>query len=103
MNMFLHKIGLVTSSVCTVCKQQNESLEHLYINCFFSTFWQIFISFCSEEEMKLDALLDVDKFFGICENKTDLLLLNHLRADVCKYRPEVGEIQFLKKKKKKIL
>lgn len=79
-NMFLHKIGLVTSPLCSFCKQENWWIsEHLFINCVFSsTFWQSFISFCNGIEIRLNELSDVDKIFGICENSTDFLMLNHL-------------------------
>ena len=79
-NMFLHKIGLVTSPLCSFCKQENWWIsEHLFINCVFSsTFWQSLISFCNGIEIRLNELSDVDKIFGICENSTDFLMLNHL-------------------------
>lgn len=77
--MFLHKIGLVTSPLCSFCKQENWWIsEHLFINYVFSsTFWQSFISFCNGIEIRLNELSDIDKIFGICENSTDFLMLNH--------------------------
>ena len=40
-NKFLHKIGLVPSFLCTFCKRESESIEHLLIECDYSDkFWQ---------------------------------------------------------------
>ena len=40
-NKFLLKIGLVSSFLCTFCKRESESIEHLLIECDYSNkFWQ---------------------------------------------------------------
>ena len=36
-NMFLHKIGLAPSPLCTFCKRESESFEHLLIKCDYSS------------------------------------------------------------------
>ena len=40
-NKFLHKIGFLPSFLCTFCKRESESSEHLLIECDHSNkFWQ---------------------------------------------------------------
>ena len=34
---FLHKIGLVPSFLCAICKRESESIEHLLIQCVYLT------------------------------------------------------------------
>ena len=44
-NKFLHKIVLVPSFLCTFCKRESESIEHLFIECEYSNkFWQDLIN-----------------------------------------------------------
>ena len=35
-NAFLNKIGVVSSSVCSFCEKENESLEHIFIHCNYT-------------------------------------------------------------------
>ena len=78
-NSFLCKIGLITSPLCTFCEQENESLEHLFITCSYTTsFWLDFICWCKKINIDLDKLSNTDILLGIWQRKEDFLLLNHL-------------------------
>ena len=75
-NKFLHKIGLVPSSMCTFCKKESESIEHLLLKC--DSFWRELIKWLNTMEIKIEALSDVDKMFGLWNRQVDFYLLNHL-------------------------
>ena len=65
-NKFLHKIGLVPSFLCTFCERESESIEHLLIECDYSNnFWQDLINWFSMIDIKVDALSETDKIFGL--------------------------------------
>ena len=78
-NSFLNRIGLITSPLCTFCEQENESLEHLFIICPYTTsFWLDFICWCNKIDIDLKELSNTDILLGIWQRKEDFLLLNHL-------------------------
>ncbi|KAK2561448.1 hypothetical protein P5673_015414 [Acropora cervicornis] len=77
-NKFLHKIGLLPSFLCTFCKRENESIEHLLIECDHSNkFWQDLIDWFNRIHIKVEALSDIDKIFGVWKRQADFHLLNH--------------------------
>ena len=77
-NKFLHKIGLVPLFLCTFCKRENESIEHLLIECDYSNkFWQDLINWFNTIDIKVEALSEIDKIFGLWKRHTDFHLLNH--------------------------
>ena len=78
-NKFLHKIGLVPSFLCTFCKRESESIEHLLIECDYSNkFWQDLINWFNMIDIRVEALSEIDKNFGLWKRQTDFHLLNHL-------------------------
>ena len=78
-NSFLSKIGLITSPLCTFGEQENESLEHLFITCSYTTsFWLDFICWCKKINIDLEELSNTDILLGDWQRKEDFLLLNHL-------------------------
>ena len=78
-NMFLHKIGLAPSPLCTFCERESESIEHLLIKYDYSNkFWQDFINWFNRIGIEVKTLSEVDKIFGIWNRQTDFHLLNHL-------------------------
>ena len=78
MNKFLHKIGLVPLFLCTFCKRGSESIEHLLIECDYSNkFWQDLINWFNMIDIKVEALSEIDKIFGLCKRQADFHLLNH--------------------------
>ena len=77
-NKFLHKIGLVPSSLCTFCEREGESTEHLLIECDYSNkFWQDLINWFNMIDIKVKALSESDKIFGLWKREVDFHLLNH--------------------------
>ena len=77
-NKFLHKIGLVPSFLCTFCKRESESIEHLLIECDYSNkFWQDLINWFNTIDIKVEALSEIDKIFGLWKRHADFHLLNH--------------------------
>ena len=77
-NEFLHKIGLVSSCLCTFCKRESETIEHLLIECDYSNkFWQDLIKWLNMIDIKVEALSEIDKIFGIWKRQVDFHLLNH--------------------------
>ena len=77
-NKFLHKIGLVPSSLCTFCEREGESIEHLLIECDYSNkFWQDLINWFNMIDIKVEALSESDKIFGLWKREGDFYLLNH--------------------------
>ena len=70
---------MITSPLCTFCEQENESLEHLFITCTYTTsFWLDFICWCKKIDIDLKELSNTDILLGIWQTKEDFLLLNHL-------------------------
>ena len=77
-NKFLHKIGLLSSFLCTFCKRESESIEHLLIECDHSNkFWQDLIDWFNMIDIKVKALPDLNKIFGVWKRQADFHLLNH--------------------------
>ena len=77
-NKLLHKIGLVPSFLCTFCKRESESIEHLSIECDYSNkFWQDLINWFNTIDIKVEALSEIDKIFGLWKRHADFHLLNH--------------------------
>ena len=63
-NSFLHKIGLANSPLCTFCKQESESLEHLLIICSCTkSFWSDFLTWSNQLNISLRDLSDSDILF----------------------------------------
>ena len=75
-NKFLHKIGLLPSFLCTFCRRESESIEHLLIECDHSNkFWQDLIDWFNMLDIKVEA--DIDKIFGVWKRQADFHSLNH--------------------------
>ena len=73
----LYKIGLVPSFLCTFCKRESESIEHLLIECDYSNkFWQDFKF--NMIDIKVEALSKINKIFGVWKRQANFYLLNHL-------------------------
>ena len=77
-NKFLHKIGLAPSFLCTFCKRESKSIEHLLIQCEYSNkFWQDLINWFNMIGIKVEALSEIDEIFGLWKRQADVHLLNH--------------------------
>ena len=78
-NSFLHKIGLANSPLCTFCKQESESLEHLLIICSCTkSFWSDFVTWSNQLNISLRDLSDSDILFGFWQRKENYLFINHM-------------------------
>ena len=82
-NSFLNRIGLITSTLCTFCEQENESREHLFITRVsgWTSFVRVtkrLISWCNKIDIDLKELSNTRIPLGIWQRKEDFLLLNHL-------------------------
>jgi len=63
--------------MCTFCKKESESIEHLLLKCEYSdSFWRELINWLNMIEIKIEALSDVNKMFGLWNRQVDFYLLN---------------------------
>ena len=78
-NTFLKKIGKIDSSLCIFCGILDESLEHLFVTCHFTTLlWKELIAWCSRRQIKVESLSAANIIFGDWQRKDCFLLLNHI-------------------------
>ena len=79
-NTFFKKIGKIDSSLCTFCGMLDESLEHLFVTCHFTTLlWKELIAWCSgRRQIKVESLSAANIIFGDRQRKDCFLLLNHI-------------------------
>ena len=78
-NTFLKKMGKIDSSLCTFCGMLDESLEHLFVTCHFTTLlWKELIAWCSRRQIKVESLSAANIIFGDWQRKDCFLLLNHI-------------------------
>ena len=74
-NKILHKMGLVTSPMCSLCGKTEESLEHLFISCDTSKhFWSSGTEWLNEVGFDVRYLSTFDRTYGLTSK--DSLLLN---------------------------
>ena len=77
-NSFLYKIGLANSPSCTFCKQESESLQHLFIMCSLRVGLRSdFLTLSNQLNRILRDLSDSDILFGFWQRKEDDLFINH--------------------------
>ena len=78
-NTFLKKIGKIDSALCTFCGMLDESLEHLFVTCHFTTLlWRELIAWCNDRQIKVESLSAVNIIFGDWQRKDCFLLFNHI-------------------------
>ena len=78
-NIFLKKIGKISSSACSFCGAIDESLEHLLVTCNFTTIlWERLKMWCNNRDIRVQSLSAVDIIFGDWKKKNDFLLFNHI-------------------------
>ena len=78
-NTILKKIGKIDSSLCTFCGTLDESLEHLFVTCHFTTLlWKELIAWCNGRQIKVESLSGVNIIFGDWQRKDCFFLLNHI-------------------------
>ena len=75
----LLKLKMIESPKCAFCKRENESLEHLFFNCYVTKFfWEAFCSWLIECSISFQPLTLRDIVFGIFNVEKDFNILNHL-------------------------
>ena len=78
-NIFLEKIGKISSSACSFCGTIDESLEHLLVACNFTTILceKLNIWF-NNRDIEVQSLSAEDIIFSDWKRKTDFLQFNHI-------------------------
>ena len=67
------------SPLCTFCKQEVESFEHIFFYCNVTkAFWEAFCSWLGECQVNFQTFTIMDIFFGVFNAEEDFIILNHL-------------------------
>ena len=72
------QIGIIPSPACSLCSVSDESLEHLFLSCYYTkNFWFEVVKWLVDHKVKIENLSDKDILFGIigCE---DEIFVNHI-------------------------
>ena len=78
-NEKLFKIKMIDSPQCTFCKNEIESLEHLFYNCEVTrSFWVALRSWLVEHNINLKPSSVFNVLFGIFNAGEDFVIVNHL-------------------------
>ena len=78
-NEKLSKIKMTDSPQCTFCKNETESLEHLFYNCEMTrSFWVTLRSWLVEYNINLKPSSVFNVLFGIFNAGEDFVIVNHL-------------------------
>ena len=65
--------------LCTFCKQEFESFEHIFFYYNVTkAFWEAFCSWFGECQVNLQTFTIMDIFFGVFDAEEDFIILNHL-------------------------
>ena len=86
---------MTDSPLCTFCKHEIESFEHLFFNCSVTrTFWEAFCSWLGECNVKHQSFTLTDIFFGVFNVGEDFIILNHmiLIAKFCIYKCKLNSV-----------
>ena len=76
-NMF--RLKMIDSPLCTFCKREIESIEHLFFYCNVTkTFWEAFCSWLSNCNINIQSFKITEILFGIFNIGDDFIILNHL-------------------------
>ena len=77
--IFLYKIGISTSSMCTFCENHEQTLSHLFVNCEkVRSFWNVISVWFKEKNIRNVLFTDEECFFGtliINKKKSSIQLL----------------------------
>ena len=70
---------MIDSPLCSFCKKDVESLEHLLFQCtIIEGLWKAFTSWLTNQNISLEALTLVNILFGVYNKNEDNIILNHL-------------------------
>ncbi len=86
LNPLLLKMGVKETDRCTFCKEEKETISHLFVNCNkIKNFWTHFQNWWIQETNKNIQLDEVHTIFGFWEHDTYVDLLNVLLLIAKKY------------------
>ena len=85
-NVLLSKIRIIPSSACSFCGEADESLEHLFVTCYYAKkFWAEVIKWMGNLDIEIEPLSqNKDIMFGIMDCNRDLFI-NHILLIAKKY------------------
>ena len=86
---------MTDSPLCTFCKHEIESFEHLFLNCSVTrTFWEAVCLWLRECNFKHPSFTLTDIFFGVFNVEEDFIILNHviLIAKFCIYKCKLTSV-----------
>jgi len=70
---------MIDSPLCSFCKKEVESFEHLLFHCtFVESFLKAFTSWLTNQNTTLETLTLVNIVFGVYNENEDNIILNHL-------------------------
>ena len=96
-NSKLHKIGYISDNLCSFCKRESETIQHLFYNCSYSiTFWKNFALYylsLTKQQIHLELR---DILIGVltpeCPLLNYLLLIGKIYLWGCKRNNELPNI-----------
>ena len=75
----MFKFKMTDSPLCSFCKQEVESLEHLLYYCDVTkTFWEAFCSWLGEFKINSHPFTITEILFVVLDVGDDWIILNHL-------------------------
>ena len=75
----VYKIGISDSPLCSFCKLQDESIEHLFWGCeFVKSFWNCLFDWLNSCSVKVEDISEMDIIIGNLNENEDELLINHI-------------------------
>ena len=78
-NEKLFKFKMTDSPLCSFCKREVESLEHLFYYCDVTkTFWEAFCSWLGEFKINAHPCTIIEIIFRVFDVEDDWIILNHL-------------------------
>ena len=78
-NEKMFKFKMTDSPLCSFCKREVESLEHLLYYCDVTkTFWEAFCSWLGEFKINSHPFTITEILFGVFDVEDDWIILNHL-------------------------
>ena len=84
-NVFLNKIGIITSPACSFCGEADESLEHFFVTCHYTKkFWGEVIKWLGDQDIQITSLSNKEIIFGIIDDQENLFI-NHILLIAKKY------------------
>ena len=91
---------MIDSPLCTFCKREIESIEHLFFYCNVTkTFWEAFCSWLSNFNIIQAAFTTINILFGMFNIGDDFIILNHLilTAKLSIYRCKLNSVHPIKR------